>query len=57
MLTPALASLGDYLGDKVEAWEESNGEGMLPVPETDLTDPVVILGFNQAGQVNETSSD
>jgi hypothetical protein len=57
VLTPALASLGDYLGDKVEAWEESNGEGMLPVPETDLTDPVVILGFNQAGQVNETSSD
>jgi hypothetical protein len=54
VLTPALASLGDYLGDKVEAWEESLAPGggeMLPVPETDLTEPVVILGFNQAGQV------
>jgi len=54
VLTPALASLGDYLGDKVEAWEDSRAPGggeMLPVPETDLTEPVVILGFNQAGQV------
>ena len=58
VLTPALASLGDYLGDKVEAWEDSRAPGggeMLPVPETDLTEPVVILGFNQAGQVRHAS--
>jgi uncharacterized protein YaiI (UPF0178 family) len=63
-LTPALAELGDWGGNQVEKWEKEKAELSGEVQLTDgmvdpaaeiaaLVDPVVILGFNQYGQVSE----
>jgi len=61
-LTPALAELGDWGGNQVDKWEKEKADLSGEVQSSDgfvdpaaeiaaLVDPVVILGFNQYGQV------